>query len=127
VAYDEQLAERVRDAVADDDLPRLSERKMFGGLAFMIDGHMLVGIVGSELMVRLGPDGAAEALRHEHVREMDFTGRPSRGMVFVAPDGLTGDALNRWVAQARQHVRSLPAKAPSKSITRKRGSRRPVS
>jgi hypothetical protein len=109
VAYDEKLADRVRGALADE--PSLEERKMFGGIAFMVDGHMCVGIVGAELMVRLGPEGTQDALGRPHVREMDFTGRPSRNMVFVRPPGLrTAAALRGWIDRARAFVRTLPAR-----------------
>jgi TfoX/Sxy family transcriptional regulator of competence genes len=110
MAYDENLAERVRHVLAGD--PDLTERKMFGGVAFMVDGHMCCGIVGNELMLRLGVDGAEAALAKQHVRPMDFTGRPSAGMVYVAPEGLLGRAaLRRWVASARSFVATLPPKA----------------
>ena len=108
MAYDESLAERVREVMLGD--PGLSERKMFGGLAFMLDGHMCCGIVGDELMLRLGADGADRALERPHVRPMDFTGRPMTGMVFVAPGGLRGGALDRWVGEAATYVRTLPPK-----------------
>ena len=108
MAYDEELAERVRMLVAGDEA--LTERKMFGGLAFMLDGHMFCGIVGDELMLRLGPEGADAALDHRHVRPMDFTGRPMTGMVFVASEGLRGTALRRWVTEAAAFVRTLPPK-----------------
>src|SRR5712672_1379605 len=74
MAYDQNLAERVRAILASE--PSLSERKMFGGIAFMIEGHMCCGIVGHDLMLRLGPDGCDAALKRPHVRPMDFTGRP---------------------------------------------------
>jgi TfoX N-terminal domain len=77
VAFDEGLAERVRSLVADE--PDVSERKMFGGLCFMSRGNMSFGIVGSDLMVRVGVDAYREALAMPHVREMDFTGRSMRG------------------------------------------------
>jgi TfoX/Sxy family transcriptional regulator of competence genes len=85
VAYDEKLADRVRDIFAGD--PALSERKMFGGLAFMLDGNMCCGIVDDRLMLRLGADLAEQALERTHVHRMDFTGRPMTGMVYVAPEG----------------------------------------
>jgi TfoX/Sxy family transcriptional regulator of competence genes len=91
VAYDERLAERVRDILAAD--LSLSERKMFGGLAFMLDGNMCCGIVADRLMLRLGPDLAQDALQQPHVQPMDLTGRPMTGMVYVAADGLRGNAL----------------------------------
>jgi hypothetical protein len=109
MAYDEDLAERVRLAMAD--VPDLIERKMFGGLAFMAGDHMAVGIAGDELMVRLGRDGATAALRRPHVRRMDMTGTPMRSIVMVSPDGLAGgDALQGWVDEALAFVRALPPK-----------------
>jgi hypothetical protein len=108
MAYDENLAERVRAVLASE--PSLSERKMFGGLAFMIDGHMCCGIVGHDLMLRLGPDGCDAALKRPHVRPMDFTGRPMTSMVFVEPGGLRGAALRRWVESAVRLARTLPPK-----------------
>ena len=110
MAYDERLAERVRDAVADLGVP-VTERKMFGGLAFMLNGHMFAGVVGQDLMLRLGEPAASHALSRPHVREMDFTGRPMKGMIFVEPDGLNGPALRQWIAEAAAFARSLPAKA----------------
>lgn len=108
MAYDENLADRVRAILAPE--PRLGERKMFGGLAFMIDGHMCCGIVGSDLMLRLGHDGTEAALERRHVRPMDFTGRPMTSMVYVAPEGLRGAALRRWVEKATAFARTLPPK-----------------
>lgn len=107
VAFDEALAERVRLALAAAD--DLYERKMFGGIAFMVSGHMAVGIVGDDLMVRLGPEGAATALARPHVRPMDFTGRVSRSMVFVDAEGVRADAdLAGWVEEAAAFVATLP-------------------
>lgn len=108
MAYDENLAERVRTILASE--PSLSERKMFGGIAFMIEGHMCCGIVGHDLMLRLGPDGSDAALKRPHVRPMDFTGRPMTSMVFVEPEGHRGGALRRWVEQAATFARELPPK-----------------
>jgi TfoX N-terminal domain len=112
MAFDEALAERVRATLAD--VPDLREVRMFGGIAFMVSGHMACGVAGRDLMLRLGPEGAAEALRDPHARPMDFTGRPLRSMVLIAPDGLRDDAdLARWVAKARAFVATLPPKGPS--------------
>jgi TfoX/Sxy family transcriptional regulator of competence genes len=109
VAFDEGLASRVRDVLADED--GVGERKMFGGLAFMVDGHMACGIVGEELMLRLGDEGADAALDRPHVRPMDFTGRPMHSMVYVEPEGCRDDAsLRGWVGQAVAFVRTLPPK-----------------
>lgn len=111
MAFDEALAERVRLALSD--APDLDERLMFGGIAFMVSGHMACGILGEELMVRLGPEEAREALQRDHVRTMDFTGRPMRSMVMVGPGGVADDdALARWVGAARAFVATLPPKAP---------------
>ena len=109
MAYDEKLAQRVREALGVE--PAVTERKMFGGLAFMISGHMACGIVKDELMLRLGAEGAERALERPHVRPMDFTGRPMTGMVFVAGAGVRGAALEDWVARAVGFARSLPPKA----------------
>jgi len=111
MAYDDLLASRVRRALADTD--GLTERQMFGGLCLLINGHMCAGIVGSTLMVRVGPDGYAEALAQPHVRPMDFTGRPMTGMIFVDPPALATDAsLGAWVRRGAAHAGSLPAKPP---------------
>jgi TfoX/Sxy family transcriptional regulator of competence genes len=108
VAYDERLAARVRDLLANNSA--LSERKMFGGLAFMRAGNMCCGIVGDQLMLRLGADQAEKALKQPHVHPMDFTGRPMTGMVYVAPEGLRGQALRTWVQQAAGFAQTLPPK-----------------
>jgi TfoX/Sxy family transcriptional regulator of competence genes len=93
--YDEGLAERVREVL--DERRGISEKKMFGGLAFLVAGKMGVGVVREELMVRVGPDAYEAALRR-HARQMDFTGRPMKGFVFVASEGLGSDTdLRRWV------------------------------
>ena len=108
MAYDEKLADRVRDVLEQED--GVTERKMFGGLAFMVRGQMACGIVGDDLMLRLGAESAEEALERPHVRPMDFTGRPMSGMVYVGPDGLRGAALHRWVATSVAFVETLPPK-----------------
>lgn len=109
MAYDEALARRVRQALAGT--PGLTEMKMFGGLCFLVHGHMCAGIVGSTLMVRVGAEGHAEALAHPHVRPMDFTGRPMTGMVFVDPPALATDAtLAAWVTRGARFAATLPPK-----------------
>lgn len=108
MAYDEKLADRVRDVLEEEN--GVTEQKMFGGLAFMVRGHMACGIVGDDLMLRLGAESAEQALERPHVRVMDFTGRPMTGMVYVAPDGLRGAALRRWVSKSVAYVESLPPK-----------------
>lgn len=113
MAFDEDLAERVREALGAEEPGRVSERRMFGGLAFLLDGHMFVGVIGDELMVKLGAEATAAALRREHVRPMDFTGRPAKGAVFVQPGGLVGKDLDRWVQDAATFARTLPPKTTS--------------
>ena len=109
MAFDEQLTERARAALTD--VTELEERKMFGGLAFLVNGHMACGIVGDELMLRLGTEGADAALDEPHVRPMDFTGKPLSTMVFVEPVGLQSDqALAAWIERALNFVRTLPPK-----------------
>ena len=109
MAYDEQLAERVRGVLAGQQ--GLTERKMFGGLTFMLAGNMCVGVEQDRLMVRLGQDAYEEALTRPHAAPMDFTGRPMKGFVFVAPGGIsTPAALREWVDLGVQFCRALPAK-----------------
>jgi hypothetical protein len=108
MAFDERLAGRVRVLLAGRT--DLSERKMFGGLTFMIGGNMCCGVHGDELIVRLGPERESEALADPHARPMDFTGRPLRGFLTVRPEGLRGRGLNRWVREAVARAESLPPK-----------------
>lgn len=108
MAYDERLAARVRALLSYRT--DVSERKMFGGLTFMVAGHMCCGVNGDELIVRLGPDREDDALAKPHTRPMDFTGRPMRGFVTVQPAGLKGARLGRWVREAVARAESLPPK-----------------
>lgn len=109
MAYNEALADRVRIIVGD--APELSEQKMFGGIAFMMNGNMFCGITRDDLMVRVGPDRFEDALASVGARPMDFTGRPMKGMVFVGPEGYTSDEqLRGWLQRTLDYVRSLPDK-----------------
>ena len=110
MSYDEGLAERIREALcARTDV---SERRMFGGLAFLVRGHMCVGIVKENLMVRVGPDAYERLVREPHAHVMDFTGRPMKGLLYVSPEGIESDAdLERWIARGISFAGSLPAKA----------------
>jgi hypothetical protein len=109
MAFDEGLAERIRERTAGRYA--LVERKMFGGLCFMLDGNMCFGISGSELMVRVGPDGFADALAQPHARVMDMTGRPMKGMVCVADVGVSEDEdLDAWLDRGARFAGSLPPK-----------------
>jgi TfoX/Sxy family transcriptional regulator of competence genes len=111
MAYDAQLADRIRRALGPDD--DIEERKMFGGIAFLRGGRMFVGITGDDLMVRVGPERYEASLGKRHVRPMDFTGRPMTGYVYVAPAGRRTDALLRaWVTLGARFVATLPAGKP---------------
>lgn len=105
--FNEDLATRVRLVLATVDF---TERKMFGGLAYLVNGHMACGIVGDELMVRTGPEKYAEVLARPNARAMDFTGRPMKGMVFVDPAGLGDRDLRKWVEIGVSYVAGLPPK-----------------
>ncbi len=110
MAYDEALAARIRTAFEGE--PGIIEKKMFGGVAFMVSGNMACGVAsGDELMVRVGPDSYEDALSRPHARPMDFTGRPMRGMVYVSRPGFEcDDVLAAWVESGASFARSLPAK-----------------
>jgi TfoX/Sxy family transcriptional regulator of competence genes len=109
VAYDERLAERVRDALGGH--AGVSERKMFGGIGFMIDGNMCCGVHGEELILRLGDEDAEAALADPHGRVFDMTGRPMKGWVLMGPGALESDEeLRRWLEPAIDLASSLPAK-----------------
>lgn len=116
--FDPILASRVREILsARNDV---SERKMFGGLCFMVAGHMCCGLAANKFMVRVGPAEYGRALALRHAQPMDFTGRPLMGFVYVAPAGLkTKRDLARWLAMGVDYVESLPAKKPK--APRKRG------
>jgi len=114
MAYDEKLGRRIREVLG----PNASERKMFGGLAFMMRGHMVCGVVDQDLMLRVGADAYEDALGRAHARPMDFTGRPLTGMVYVAAEGIrTKRQLAAWCARATSFVETLPdkKKTPSRS------------
>ncbi len=109
MAYDTDLAERLLDAVAP--LADITTRKMFGGYAVMWRGNMLAGVLGEDLMVRVGPDGYESALQQPGAREMEFTGRPMRGLVTVQADHVAQpEQVAGWVARATAFVGTLPAK-----------------
>lgn len=97
MAYNEKLADRVREALAPHG-KLVEEKKMMGGLTFMLRGKMCCGIVNNDLMVRISPDVYEEALEQPHVRPMDFTGRPMKGFIFVDEQGCrTSKTLRYWI------------------------------
>lgn len=113
MAYDEGVAERVREIVQGRQ--GITERKMFGGLAFMSNGHMFIGVLGSTLVARIGPNEYEQALFKPYVREMDFTGKSMKGYVFIQPDGFdTDETLEYWVNKSYGFAASLPPKLPKK-------------
>jgi TfoX/Sxy family transcriptional regulator of competence genes len=108
VAYDEALAERVRAQL--DDEPGVTERKMFGGIAWMLEGNMAVGLISTGLLVRLGPEADA-ALEEPHASPPMMGSRVMKGFVVVAPEGVGEDAqLAAWIARGSDVARSLPPK-----------------
>lgn len=109
MAFDERLADRVRDLLAGQR--GLAEKRMFGGLAFLINGNMSVGILGAELIVRLAPQDADGALREPGARVFDLTGRTMKGWVMVGAGGIArGTSLAKWVRRGATFAASLPAK-----------------
>jgi hypothetical protein len=113
MAFDERLAVRIRAVLADES--GVVEKRMFGGLAFLLDGHMACGIVGDARMVRGGPESHESALAEAHARAMDFTGTPLKGMVYVAPAGVrTKKTLRAWIQRGVKHARTLPPKASAR-------------
>lgn len=109
MAYDVHLADRVRSILKS--AAEFSEKKMFGGLAFMVNGHMCCGVLKTDLVLRLAPEQAAAALRQPHTRPMDFTGKPMKSMIYVSALGTDSDqVLAAWVESAVSLARSVPDK-----------------
>jgi len=109
LAYDEGLAQRIRELF--HDRREVDERKMFGGLCFMVSNHMCCGIVGERLMARVGPKKYEECLGMAHAHEMDFTGRAMKGLIYVTPEGIESEAeLDQWLTLCLEFVDSLPPK-----------------
>ena len=109
MAYDERLLQRIRQALAERD--DIAEQKMFGGISFILRGNFACGLNKDNLVVRVGPEQYAEALAHPHAREMDFTGRPMKGWVYVDPAGYASDKdLAQWVQLGVDFALSLPPK-----------------
>jgi len=109
MSYDETLADRVRAVLARKR--GISEKKMFGGLAFLVKGHMACGIIGDDLMVRVGPEAYGAALTKAGARPMNFTGKAMKGLVYVGPRGYArAPSLKAWVEQGVSYATSLPPK-----------------
>lgn len=109
MAYDEGLAHRLGESLSG--LPGISEKKMFGGIAFLWNGNLLVGVMGDGLIARVGPDAQEDALAQPGARVFDFTGRPMKGWVVVDGAAVAEDeALDDWIARCRDFVEALPPK-----------------
>jgi TfoX/Sxy family transcriptional regulator of competence genes len=109
MAYDEGLATRVRDVLGEQ--PGLAEKKMFGGLAFLLNGNMACGVRGDDLIVRVAADTADAVADEPGTRPFDLTGRPMKGWLMVDADGhAEDDDLRRWVGRGVAHATSLPPK-----------------
>jgi TfoX/Sxy family transcriptional regulator of competence genes len=109
MAFDEALAYRIRDILSDRT--DVVEKKMFGGLTFMVSGNMCVGVSKERLMVRVGPDQFADSIAQAHARPMDMQGKPMKGFIFVDADGFASDEdLNAWVQRGLNFVHTIPAK-----------------
>jgi TfoX/Sxy family transcriptional regulator of competence genes len=109
MAFSKALAERIRQQLAHEK--NIEERKMFGGIGFLLNGNLLVGVWKDSLVVRLGAEQAEAALREPHVREFDITGRAMKNWALVEPEGIKeDDQLHEWIQQALTFVGSLPPK-----------------
>src|SRR3989337_3979908 len=109
MAYDENLALRVRKLIGPTK--GSSEREQFGGVAFLLRGNVACGIIGNELLVRVGPQRHDEAMSSQDAKPFSLTGRPSKGWVLVAPSGLRSPArLKKWVEMGLEFAKSLPPK-----------------
>ncbi len=109
MAYSEELAQRIRDALVGDRA--ITEKRMFGGIAFLRHGLMFVGVSGTSLMARVGKPSHADSLARKHVRPMDFTGKPMQGYVFIDAPGVKSEGqLRFWLERCEQFVSTLPPK-----------------
>ncbi|MBL8176947.1 MAG: TfoX/Sxy family protein [Bryobacterales bacterium] len=107
--FDERLAQRIR-ALLPPTHP-VEEKRMFGGIAFMVNGHMCAGVAGAELMLRVGPSAYEECLKLPNAKAMDFTGRPMKGFLFVENTaGMADEELQEWLDRGLRFVATLPAK-----------------
>ncbi|MFE9255372.1 TfoX/Sxy family protein [Streptomyces sp. NPDC006879] len=112
MTYDEGLARRIRARLAAlEGVAEFDEKQMFGGLSFLVDGHMAVGVIKGELIVRVGPEHAEELLARPEARPMDFTGHPMRGWLTIGGAPLAEDpVLDHWITAALDFTGTLPAK-----------------
>ena len=107
--FDDKLAIRVRKIL--EKIEGLSEKKMFGGICFLVNGNMALGLVNNDLMIRVKPDDSEKLLSLPHVRKMDFTGRPLKGFLYIGAKGTESDKdLRKWVMKSIDFALSLPGK-----------------
>ncbi len=107
MAFDERLAERIRFLLGARK--GLTEKKMFGGIAFLLNGNMCCGVIGDEMIVRLDPERTGDFLAEPHTRLFDMTGRPMKGWIMIAPAGLAGDRqILRWIKESPAYTAHLP-------------------
>jgi TfoX/Sxy family transcriptional regulator of competence genes len=119
MSYNDVLAERVRAALAGQS--GVKECQMFGGLSFLLRGHMCCGVVGDDVVIRVGPDDYRAALAEPHAREMDFTGRALKGFVYVSAQGVASEeSLQGWVRRALRFASVLPAKSPVRKVAKRK-------
>jgi TfoX/Sxy family transcriptional regulator of competence genes len=109
MAFDESLAARIRDGLTRKN--NIEEKKMFGGIGFLLSGNMLVGVWKKSLIVRLGGEEGADAIHEPHAKAFDITGKPMKGWILVEPEGIKNDdQLKGWIERAMKFVRTLPRK-----------------
>ena len=106
MAYDEKLAGRVRDVLKES--AGITEKEMFGGLCFLLDGKMICGVLNADLIAKVGKENHEKIAMLKHVRPFDFTGKPTKGIVYIAEAGLrTKRELTRWIEMGKEHVGDL--------------------
>ena len=109
MAFDERLAERIRKRLGKRK--GLAEKKMFGGIAFLLNGNMCVGVHNQDLIVRLAPEETDQALAEPHTRVFDLSGRPMKGWILVESSGLKDEkTLGKWIRLSVGYALSLPKK-----------------
>jgi TfoX/Sxy family transcriptional regulator of competence genes len=112
MAYDEQLARRIRKILRRRD--GVTEKKMFGGLSFLLHGKMCCGVLQNDLVVRIQPEDYEAALKESYVRPMDFTGRPLKGFIYIGPEGYqTEKDLSRWIEHGVEFASSISKSSKS--------------
>lgn len=113
--FDNKLAKRVRKIL--EKIEGLSEKKMFGGLCFLINGNMALGLVNEDLMIRVRPDSYEKMLSQPHLRKMDFTGKPLKGFLYIDAKGTESEKdLRKWVLKGIEFARSLPPKKKNNKL-----------